>query len=128
MVSSLLRIEDSLLINPWYARVPSSSNPGDEPSRKGANRFSEILIDATRVDDAINTFFSELTQHGFDSLTCRVGLARVHTLLSTDQSRFRCFDRDIPLSKLAEEKGVTTASLWRCVFLFVQSQMRNVVS
>ena len=60
MVSSLLRIEDSLLINPWYARVPSSSNPADEPSRKGANRFSEILIDANRVDDAINTFFSEL--------------------------------------------------------------------
>jgi hypothetical protein len=31
LVSTLLALEDDLQITPWYARVPSKSNPADEP-------------------------------------------------------------------------------------------------
>ena len=33
LVKYLLELEDSIAIIPWYARVPSKSNPADEPSR-----------------------------------------------------------------------------------------------
>ncbi|CAE7475642.1 unnamed protein product [Symbiodinium sp. CCMP2592] len=33
IVSSVLDLEDSARIRPWYGRVPTSSNPADEPSR-----------------------------------------------------------------------------------------------
>ena len=33
LVNYLLALEDELSIIPWYARVPSKSNPADEPSR-----------------------------------------------------------------------------------------------
>ena len=33
LVSALLVLEDEIPVFPWYARVPSKSNPADEPSR-----------------------------------------------------------------------------------------------
>ena len=33
LVNLLLTLEDEFSIIPWYARVPSKSNPADEPSR-----------------------------------------------------------------------------------------------
>lgn len=49
LVGALLRTEDSLSVTPWVARVPSSSNPADEPSRKGSTAFNEVLADTSFV-------------------------------------------------------------------------------
>ena len=61
LVSTLLALEDELALTPWYARVPSKSNPADEPSR--SNKPIEFLgarIPCSRVDDAVRSILSHL--------------------------------------------------------------------
>ena len=49
LVGVLLQTEDHLSLTPWIARVPSSSNPADEPSRKESSKFLHILVNQDAV-------------------------------------------------------------------------------
>ena len=55
LVAALLALEDEIPIYPWYARVPSKSNPADEPSRRdgemdglGVRKHSVAVADAVQ--------------------------------------------------------------------------------
>lgn len=44
LVATLLKTEDSISLTPWYARVPSDSNPADSPSRPNNQQFLKIMV------------------------------------------------------------------------------------
>ena len=62
MLECLLKLEDESSIWPWYARVPSESNPADLPSREQCNhvRFRDRQVRASCVDDALSQLFSDM--------------------------------------------------------------------
>lgn len=50
MLDALLKVEVSSSAFPWYARVPSPSNPSDDLSRRGLSLFTSLGV--TNVDSS----------------------------------------------------------------------------
>ena len=65
LVGVLLQVEDSLSITPWIARVPSSSNPSDEPSRKGSQKFAHIQIAPDLVRECLHGILGKAAANKF---------------------------------------------------------------
>ena len=65
LVGVLLQVEDSLSITPWIARVPSSSNPADEPSRKGSQKFAHIQIAPDLVRECLHSILGKAAASKF---------------------------------------------------------------
>ena len=61
LVGVLLQVEDSLSIT----RVPSSSNPADEPSRKGSQKFAHIQIAPDLVRECLHSILGKAAASKF---------------------------------------------------------------
>ena len=62
MIEFLLHLEDEASIWPWYARVPSESNPADYPSRKLCMKMniSGRSVRASSVEEELAKLFESL--------------------------------------------------------------------
>ena len=62
LVEFMLKLEMSLNLTPWYARVPTSSNVADEPSRGDVKVLDAKGIRAVQSDSELNDIFVVLSE------------------------------------------------------------------
>ena len=62
LVEFMLKLEMSLNLTPWYARVPMSSNVADEPSRGDVEALNAKGILAVQPDSELNDIFVALSE------------------------------------------------------------------
>ena len=62
LVEFMLKLEMSLNLTPWYARVPTSSNVADEPSRGDVKVLDAKGIRAVQPDSELNDIFVVLSE------------------------------------------------------------------
>ena len=62
LIEFLLHLEDEAAIWPWYARVPSESNPADHPSRKLCLKLiiKGRTVRASSVEESLSMLFEAL--------------------------------------------------------------------
>ena len=62
LIEVLLRTEEGGAFYPWYARVPSPSNPGDRPSRGETDWLNALGVDRICVSDLLSVVIKEVVQ------------------------------------------------------------------
>ena len=62
LIEVLLRSEEGGAFYPWYARVPSPSNPGDRPSRGETEWLDALGVDRICVSDLLSVVIKEVAQ------------------------------------------------------------------
>jgi hypothetical protein len=63
LIEFLLKLEMSSCTTPWYARIPTPSNIADEPSRREIQRFIDVNVPCTSVQDGLQEIMLALAEN-----------------------------------------------------------------
>ena len=62
LVEFMLKLEMSLNVTPWYARVPTPSNPADDPSRGDVDDLVSRGVVAVCPDEHLDDILTVLSE------------------------------------------------------------------